>query len=68
MTTTTIRARAFTNYPVEEVRVMVESDGRCLVWDDVAGYYTRCHILSESAKRRARRATGHARQSQRRET
>jgi hypothetical protein len=36
-------------------RVAVESDGSVLVWDSIAGHYTRCHSLGASAVRRIRR-------------
>ncbi len=35
--------------------IRVEADGSCLVWDGVAGHYTRCHSLSPQAEARARR-------------
>ena len=53
MTTITTRAKAFGR--VETVRCRVEDDGTVLVWDEVAGHYTRCHGLSAAAKRRIRR-------------
>lgn len=49
------RARAFAGRPIEDVRCRVEADGTVLVWDSVAGHFTRCHSLSESAIRRIRR-------------
>jgi hypothetical protein len=36
-------------------RVAVEPDGSVLVWDSIAGHYTRCHSLGPSAVRRIRR-------------
>ena len=33
--------------------VMVESDGSVLVYDPVAGYYTRLHSMSERSRKRA---------------
>jgi len=60
----TIRAKAFSGEGVREHRVCVEADtvdgnnvtrGKVLVWDDVAGHYTSCHSLSESAIKRIRR-------------
>jgi hypothetical protein len=51
----TIRAKAFTGEPMQEYQVRVEDDGDVLVFDAVAGHYTRCHILSQSAQRRARK-------------
>jgi hypothetical protein len=55
MTTTekelTVRARAFTGRGVETIRVLVR-DGVVRVWDSIAGHYTTCHSLSQSAVRR----------------
>jgi hypothetical protein len=60
----TIRCKAFSGQGVREHRVMVDADrvdgqtvtrGRVRVWDDVAGHFTVCHSLSESAIRRIRR-------------
>lgn len=51
----TCRARAFAGRGIENVRCRLEPDGTVLVWDSVAKHYTRCHSLSESAKRRIRR-------------
>lgn len=50
-----MRARAFTGQGVALVRCLVEPDGSVLVWDRIAGHYTRCHALSEAAERRARK-------------
>lgn len=51
----TIRAKAFSHYGVETVRVSV--DGNTFkVYDSVAGHFTTCHSLSESAKRRVKKA------------
>lgn len=51
----TIRAKAFSGRGIEEVRCTVDAAGTVRVYDDVAGYYTTCHSLSESAIRRIRR-------------
>ena len=51
--TTTIRAKAFSGEGVRTHRIMIE-DGRVLVWDSIAGYYTSCHSLSAATIRRAR--------------
>lgn len=58
-----IRAKAF-NGKLETVKVQVTIEtlpitqqrvcGVIRVWDSVAGYFTLCHSLSESAKRRIR--------------
>ncbi len=60
MTTTTsktirCRANAFTNRGIEAIKCMVAEDGTVRVWDSVAGYYTTCHALSDSAQRRIRK-------------
>ena len=52
-TTITTRANAFGR--IETIECTVDSDGTVRVWDSVAGYYTTCHRLSESAIRRIRR-------------
>jgi hypothetical protein len=51
MTTTTITARARFFSRIESRKCRVE-DGRVLVWDDVAGHYTRCHSLSKRSESR----------------
>lgn len=50
-----IRAKAFSGEGIRKHRVLVENDGSVLVWDSVAGHYTRCHSLSRSALLRARK-------------
>ena len=55
MTIVKIRARAFSSEWVRMHSAAVDSDGTVRVWDDVAGHYTRCHILSERSQVRARR-------------
>ena len=60
MMTFTVRANAFGKIETIKVRVQVEVlpmtqqrvVGRIRVWDAVAGYFTTCHNLSDSAKRR----------------
>lgn len=49
----TIRANAFGR--VETIRCLVDDDGSVLVWDDVAGHYTRCNRLGASAISRIRK-------------
>lgn len=45
------RAAAFRGQGVRDHRFLVE--GREVrVWDEVAGYYTRCHNLGKAAQRR----------------
>lgn len=51
----TIRARAFSCEDSQENRCLVDADGTVRVWDEVAGYFTHCHILSEKDQRRARK-------------
>ena len=54
----TARAKAFTGQGVREHRMLVD-DVNVRVWDDVAGYYTLCHALSQAAvKRIIRQASG----------
>jgi hypothetical protein len=58
MTTTVkieARARAFCGEGVRTHKFEVEPDGTVLVWDSVAGHYTLCHSLSDSAQARIRR-------------
>ena len=59
-TTITTRARAFAGRPIEEVRCRLEPDGTVLVWDSVAGHFTRCHSLVKSAVGRIRRLAAKA--------
>lgn len=50
----TARAKAFSSEGVREHRFLV--DGATVrVWDNVAGHYTTCHSLGESAIRRLRK-------------
>lgn len=56
---TTARAKFFgpsSGHGVETRRVLIEPDDSVLVWDDVAGAYTRVHSLSPRAQRRIVRA------------
>ncbi len=48
----TARAKAFSGEGVRQHKFRLELDGSVLVWDAVAGHYTQCHSLSESAKKR----------------
>lgn len=50
METVTIQVTIET-LPITQARVC----GIIRVWDSVAGYYTTCHSLSESAKKRIRK-------------
>jgi len=56
----TARVRAFTGRGLETLRCRVEADGTVRVWDDIAGHYTICHILTPSAQRRVRRLASRA--------
>ena len=57
-----VRANAFGNIETIEVQVTIETlpvtqervCGLIRVWDPVAGYFTTCHSLRESAKKRIR--------------
>jgi hypothetical protein len=49
-----VRCRAI-NGIMDDYRVMVDDDGTVRVWDSVAGYYTTCHGLGDSAQRRIRK-------------
>lgn len=53
--TITTRARAFSGYGIQQITARVDADGTVRVWDSVAGYYTTCHSLSDSACARIRR-------------
>ena len=50
----TARAKAFSGYPVGTYKFLVTEDD-VMVWDSVAGAYTRCNCLSAGAKRRIRK-------------
>lgn len=48
------KAKAFCGR-MESIKAMVDADGTVLVYDSVAGHYTTCHSLSQSAIRRIRK-------------
>ena len=48
------RGKAFSSEGPGTYRVLVTSDGDVLVWDSIAGHYTRCHALTPSAQARLR--------------
>lgn len=50
--TITIRAKAFSTEPMGQYRCRVYDDGKVLVWDTVAGYYTSLHAMSARTMRR----------------
>jgi len=52
MKTIKARAKAFSGQGIREHKFSVDTDGVLRVWDSVAGHYTRCHNLSNSAERR----------------
>lgn len=49
------RAKAFSSKGIREYQFLVDSDGTVAVWDNVAGHYTTCHSLGESAILRIRK-------------
>jgi hypothetical protein len=62
----TIRAKAFSNQGVQTHRIKIDADlvlplsggvvrGTVRVWDDVAGHFTTCHILSARTIAKIRR-------------
>lgn len=51
----TVRAKAFTGFGIETVKVRVDGTGDVLVWDDIAKHFTRCHSLSKSAQLRIKK-------------
>ena len=55
-----VRCRPWSGGNVQQARVLIQADGDVLVWDDVAGHYTRLHALGPRAIRRIRRLAGGA--------
>lgn len=51
-----VKGRPFSNSTVGNVRCLVDEEGFVRVWDHIAGHYTVCHSLGETAKRNARKA------------
>lgn len=49
----TVRVRAF-NGKLETVQCIVNNDGTVRVFDDIAGFYSACHSLSERQQSRIR--------------
>ena len=47
----TARAKAFAGHGTGTYRFEIDGE-EVRVWDSIAGHYTLCHSLSESAKRR----------------
>lgn len=50
----TMKVKAFSGESSRSYRVSVDHGGNVRVWDDVAGYYTLTHALSQRAQDRAR--------------
>jgi len=50
-----VRCRPWSGKNVQRARVMVSADGYVTVFDPVAGHFTGCHSLCESAVKRIRR-------------
>ena len=51
----TARSKAFSGEGVRLHTFSVDLDGTVRVWDSVAGHFTACHTLSESAQKRLRK-------------
>jgi hypothetical protein len=49
------RAKAFSSEGIGTYKFRVDEDGTVRVYDSVAGHYTLCNSLSDSAKRRIRK-------------
>ena len=50
-----VRCRPWSREGVQRARVLVHTDGSVTVFDSIAGHFTGCHSLGESAVRRIRR-------------
>lgn len=50
-----VKCRPWSCEGVQKARVLIQADGDALVWDDIAGHFTRLHALSPRAMRRIRR-------------
>ena len=53
--TFTAKCRAFSCEGIRENKLALDIDGKINVWDSIAGYYTRCHILTPRTQRRLAR-------------
>jgi|SanBayMetagenome_1026888.scaffolds.fasta_scaffold04902_12 hypothetical protein len=53
--TINVRCKAFSGEGVQEHSILIDTLGKVLVWDSLAGYYTSCHSLSPKMKARIRR-------------
>lgn len=56
----TARAKAFSGEGIREYQFAVSEQGTVRVWDAIAGHYTTCHSLSESAQARIRKLAAEA--------
>ena len=57
----TARVKAFTNHGIGTYRILVEADGDILVYDSIAGHFTRCHALTPAQIKRLRKLAGWSR-------
>ena len=62
-TIVTARAKAFSGDPIGAYKFAVDADGVVRVYDEVAGHYTVCHALGESAQKRIRKLAREALQA-----
>lgn len=53
--TVTVRCRPWSTEGAARHRCLVETDGSVLVWDRIAGHFTRCHSLSARSQAHVRR-------------
>ncbi len=53
--TVTVKCKAFSGGRIQSHRCIVDADGSVRVYDDVAGYYTTCHSMSERTQARVRK-------------
>lgn len=52
MVTMKARARFFSGFGVETLRVLVDKENKVYVWDEIAGHFTSMHSLSSRAEKR----------------
>ncbi len=50
--TFTAKCRAFSCEGIRLNTLVLDVDGKVNVWDSVAGFFTRCHILTPRTQRR----------------
>jgi hypothetical protein len=53
-----VTCKPFAYFPRGEHKILVMLDGEILVFDDLAGHYTRCHSLSARSQARIRQMAG----------